>query len=321
MKDRFQEVFTLDASKTPRMWGPRDNIPAIARESRLAAAHVLAQLAVIRRASLSATSGTGEPQPDAIELSVLQLAKADLEVNGAASSQDFTELARSSSIGGTQVVDILSAASWPESVREENVWLQPHKVVDILSAASWPESVREEDVLLQPHEVRTAWREFMSTSNVHVQQALSAQHANKLANNRLPPLWAIVAMLVLGWNEAMAVLFNPMLLIAGVLLLLFVRTLYFELDVDSEMQKGALPGAISLSHKFVPACKAVVGKTVETITNLASSGEGSGERSTSYRVPESQMTNMSAGGASSTSAGASSAGLTQRKPNGGRDGL
>lgn len=38
-----------------------------------------------------------------------------------------------------------------------------------MSAAAWP-GVDEELVLLQPHEVRTSWREFMSASNVAVQQ-------------------------------------------------------------------------------------------------------------------------------------------------------
>ena len=55
---RFQEVFTLDENKTPRMWGPKDDIPAIAHKARTAAAHVLAQLAVIRTPS-DATSPQG----------------------------------------------------------------------------------------------------------------------------------------------------------------------------------------------------------------------------------------------------------------------
>ena len=36
-------------------------------------------------------------------------------------------------------------------------------------------------------------------------QALATQEANRAAQNRLPPLWAIVAMVVLGFNEFMAV--------------------------------------------------------------------------------------------------------------------
>ena len=41
--------------------------------------------------------------------------------------------------------------------------------IDIQSAAVWPE-IPEDRVLLLPHEVRTTWREFMSNSNVMVQQ-------------------------------------------------------------------------------------------------------------------------------------------------------
>ena len=57
----------------------------------------------------------------------------------------------------------------------------------------------------------------------------------------------------------------PLQCAQGLFLFLFGRTLYFELDVDGEMQKGSLPGAISLAHKFVPASKAVLGRTLEAV--------------------------------------------------------
>ena len=78
-------------------------------------------------------------------------------------------------------------------------------------------------MLLQPNEVRTSWREFMSSSNSVVQQALSAQQSNKLAHNRPPPLWALAAILLLGYNEAVALLFNPVYLLLGLLAFLFFR--------------------------------------------------------------------------------------------------
>lgn len=56
---RFQEVFTLDENKTPRMWSPKDDIPAMASVARQAAAGVLAQLAVMRPAA--APPAQGEP--------------------------------------------------------------------------------------------------------------------------------------------------------------------------------------------------------------------------------------------------------------------
>jgi hypothetical protein len=124
----------------------------------------------------------------------------------------------------------------------------------------------------------------------------------------------VLAILVLGWNEFMALLWNPLYLVLvgvahsghayqyasdhgehrpltlivlvtlaeegnsrdasaspphttpqGLFLFLFGRTLYYELDVDGEMQKGSLPAAISIANKLVPASKAVVARTVEAV--------------------------------------------------------
>lgn len=55
---------------------------------------------------------------------------------------------------------------------------------------------------------------------------MATQDANRAAQNRMPPLWAIAAMVVLGFNEFMAVLYNPLLLLLLLLLFLFGRTVY-----------------------------------------------------------------------------------------------
>lgn len=52
-------------------------------------------------------------------------------------------------------------------------------------------------------------------------QAMATQEANRAASNRAPPLWAIVAMVVLGWNEFFAVLRNPLWLLLLVFTFLF----------------------------------------------------------------------------------------------------
>ena len=88
-------------------------------------------------------------------------------------------------------------------------------------------------------------------------QAVNTQEANKAASNRLPPLWAMVAMVLLGWNEAMAILTSPLKLVLLVVTLLFAKTVYQELEVDTEMQHGLLPGCVKLAAKFVPTMKQV----------------------------------------------------------------
>lgn len=100
-------------------------------------------------------------------------------------------------------------------------------------------------------------------------QALSTQQANRLASSRAPPLWALLAIVMLGWNEFMAVLWNPVYLILAVAALLFFKTLYSELDVDAEMSKGTLPGLISIAAKFVPVVKRVATVSLDSLMNLS----------------------------------------------------
>ncbi|GLC63350.1 hypothetical protein PLESTF_000026900 [Pleodorina starrii] len=259
MKDRFTDVFSLDDSKAPRMWGAGDDIPAIARNARLAAASVLSQLAVIRTAD---GEGGGEAG-DGIDAAVLQLARGT-PGGGAPSSSAACDGGSHNTTTNTNNDNGTKSSSTAVSRTSSGV-------LDVLSAATWP-GVDASRVLLQPHDVRTTWREFMSYSNVLVQQALSNQQANRLANNRLPPLWALALMLVLGWNEAMAVLFNPLYLLLVLVVGLFTRSLYLELDVEREMAAGPLPGALRLSNKFLPACQSVVRKSQEAILSMFGGG-------------------------------------------------
>ena len=56
-------------------------------------------------------------------------------------------------------------------------------------------------------------------------QAVATQEANRAASNRMPPIWAIAAMVVLGWNEFFTALRNPLWLVAGVVLFLFFKVI------------------------------------------------------------------------------------------------
>ncbi|GIL94426.1 hypothetical protein Vretimale_620 [Volvox reticuliferus] len=273
MKDRFTDVFSLDDKKAPRMWGASDDIPVIAQNARRAAAIVLSQLAVIRP-----PGDAGKEQGDAIDAAVMQLAQGSL---ASTSYTNDTALMRQNSAPCSSSVN--------SSTFLQTTAARASSCLDVLSAATWP-GVDSSRVLLQPHDVRTTWREFMSYSNVVVQQALSTQQANRLANNRLPPLWALGAMLVLGWNEFMAVLFNPVYLVLAALILLFLRSLYLELDVEREMAAGPLPGVLRLSHKFVPACQSVARKSQDAVLSMfGSATEPKQTRSAAYAVANDQQ--------------------------------
>ena len=62
---------------------------------------------------------------------------------------------------------------------------------------------------------------LLKTELVCATQAMSTQEANRAASNKMPPLWAAAAIVLLGWNEFVAVLYNPLWLALGLILFLF----------------------------------------------------------------------------------------------------
>ena len=81
----------------------------------------------------------------------------------------------------------------------------------------------------------------------------------------MPPAWAILAMLFLGWDDLLRLLYSPVRLILVLGLLVVARAMYVQLDVDAEMQRGLVPGLLSLSTKVVPAA-------LEILRRLADEG-------------------------------------------------
>lgn len=154
---------------------------------------------------------------------------------------------------------------------------------DIQAAPSWL-NVEPYNILLTPAQVRSSWRQFSSDVALSVQQAVATQEANRLARNRMPPVWAIVAMFVLGFNELVSVLRNPLWLLTVLILLAFARTVYQELDVEGEMQNGLLPGIMVLSAKFIPTMQKVIHRTIGAFKKVL---EGPPDSSSSEYIAES----------------------------------
>ncbi|THU62517.1 hypothetical protein C4D60_Mb01t05970 [Musa balbisiana] len=78
------------------------------------------------------------------------------------------------------------------------------------------------------------------------------EEAHKRNNSMLPPPWAILAILVLGFNEFMTLLRNPLYLAVIFVVSLVGKALWVQLDISGEFRNGALPGLLSLSTKFLP---------------------------------------------------------------------
>ncbi|CAD6230212.1 unnamed protein product [Miscanthus lutarioriparius] len=102
------------------------------------------------------------------------------------------------------------------------------------------------------------------------------QEANKRNNNWLPPPWALDALTILGFNEFMTLLRNPLYLAVIFVVFLVGKAIWVQLDVATEFQNGFLPAILSLSTKFVPAI-------MNILKRLADEGQGSAGARSSYR--------------------------------------
>ncbi|KAL6774184.1 hypothetical protein ACKKBG_A24075 [Auxenochlorella protothecoides x Auxenochlorella symbiontica] len=247
LRERFHDRFSRDEAGLPRAWTAKSDVAGAAAAGRAAAAALLALLAVARLPRAGALSPRAAAQAEAAE-AVTRAVEA-LAVEGQRTAPG-------------------SSATAPGA---------PPSELDALTAAEWP-GVDPEDVLLDPPAVRAIWRQFSSDSAIAVQQAAATREANRLAGARGPPLWAIAAMAVLGFNEAMAVLRNPLWLLLLLLAFLFARTVYNELDVEGEMANGLLPGALAVAAKFWPTLQRVVHQTLASAKKFLAEDEGGAPR-------------------------------------------
>ncbi|KAI8462488.1 MAG: root hair defective 3 GTP-binding protein [Monoraphidium minutum] len=287
MRDAFNTSFTLDENKTPRTWMPRDNIDQLARAARRAAANTLASLCVARGADYAGG--------DAVERAVLAMAAPDIDAAAPGEGGDGGEGGGGGG-GAAGGYDIASASEWPGG------------------------GGGAEDVLVTPAEARSAWREFMSASTLAVQQARITQQANLAAGKRAPPVWAMAAILLLGWNEFIAVVWNPIYLVFGLVAFIFSWMLYSELDVDARMQQGWITGLLGIWGGLGDALRTVSQRAVNTSTALIGEGaqmlqdRGAGaEQQQQQRRQHGSPSHAGAGGGAAHQQHMSSAGLMRRK--------
>ncbi|KAG5620514.1 hypothetical protein H5410_005732 [Solanum commersonii] len=137
---------------------------------------------------------------------------------------------------------------------------------DPLASSSW-EEVSPENTLLTPVLCLSLWRQFIAETEYTVSQAISAQEAYRQSNNWLPPAWAIVAMIILGFNEFMLLLRNPLYLFILFVVYLFGKALWIQMDIPGEFRNGTFTGLISISSRFLPT-------VMDLLRRLAAEAQG-----------------------------------------------
>ncbi|ACO66003.1 predicted protein [Micromonas commoda] len=121
----------------------------------------------------------------------------------------------------------------------------------------------ENAVMLTPQECRSAWRKFEADTAYAVSQALAAREAAARGGAPAAPAWMIAALIVTGFDEAMWLLRNPITLLFLVAAGLFLRAMYNNMDVETAMRMGVVPGLMFLATKVVPTAMAILKKLWE----------------------------------------------------------
>ncbi|KAL6201627.1 hypothetical protein ACLB2K_025340 [Fragaria x ananassa] len=135
-------------------------------------------------------------------------------------------------------------------------------LADPLATSTW-EEVSPKDTLITPVQCKSLWRQFKSETEYTVTQAISAQEAHKRSNNWLPPPWAIMAMILLGFNEFMMLLRNPLYLLVLFVAYLLSKALWVQMDIAGEFRHGAISGILSISSKFLPTVMDILRRLAE----------------------------------------------------------
>mmetsp|Transcript_24742 Transcript_24742/g.29954 ORF Transcript_24742/g.29954 Transcript_24742/m.29954 type:complete len:815 (+) Transcript_24742:16-2460(+) len=130
-------------------------------------------------------------------------------------------------------------------------------------------NVEETLTLIRPTKCADLWKQFENEANVSITQAVAAQDAANRAAANGPPLWALAAIAILGYDEFMSVLYNPLLLIILLACVAVGKSLYEKCDVAQDMKHGFVPGLLLLAPKIIPAVTEYVGETIETLSKAA----------------------------------------------------
>ncbi|KAI3975161.1 hypothetical protein MKX01_004130 [Papaver californicum] len=123
--------------------------------------------------------------------------------------------------------------------------------VDPLATSSWDE-ISSEETLLTPVQCKSLWRQFKTETEYIVAQAISAQEAHRRSsNNWIPPPWAILAMIILGFNEIMLLLKNPLYILLSFVVYLVAKALWLQLDIG-EFCNSPVSALISVASRSLP---------------------------------------------------------------------
>ena len=262
-RERFTHVFNHTADGTPVVWSNlRVNVTARATAARMAAARLIASYAI-----LDLDGSNEDALKDACD-SMEALAK---EMARAAAVEQRAETSGGGGGGGggggADGGDGDGGEGTTESTEDSQ---SPSAAMAVFSQASWSNLAKTSDQLLAPAKARQLFKQCLTDTSYHVSQALATQEVAQRASSTLPPMWAIVAMLVLGADEFLAVVYNPLWLIVLGLFAYVIFRMYTELEVERELRNGGtFIGGMAIANKFPMVMKRLFDDFLDSLRQFA----------------------------------------------------
>ncbi|KAE9461486.1 hypothetical protein C3L33_06600, partial [Rhododendron williamsianum] len=214
--DRFSSVFNHDKDSMPRVWTGKEDIRTITQYARSESLKLLSVMAAIRL----------DEKPDKIE-NVLFSSLMDGTV-GVPYSQGRR-------IGDS--VDPLASSSWAEC---KTLWRQFKSETDYSVTLANSAQI----CLVEIHGFKTVgiicMISYMESGGLRKEQQLVTSS------------WAILAMIVLGFNEFMLLLRNPLYPMILFVVFLLAKALWVQMDIPGEFRHGYLAGVLSVTSRFLP---------------------------------------------------------------------
>lgn len=288
MKERFTTVFMHDSDGMPRRWTSSVDVPRLLHDARSASLGVLAAVAAVQleeRSPAPAQGGAAAAKREALVGNSILASLTPLLEEKDEEAALATALAAAEA--GPQAEGEVGAARGAKLLS---------KSFDRRSLRLW-ENVDPSLTFLSPEDCRGLWKQLKKETMFQLQQALQAQEASQ-SSSWLPPPWAIIAIVALGWNEFMSVLRNPLLALLLAALWFFGRAVWAQVAGEDIFRHGMVPGLLALSSRVVPAVLRVFQQLVEA-------AQGQMDNMNAPHHPQNQFAGYAAPEASSSVASSS----------------
>lgn len=111
-------------------------------------------------------------------------------------------------------------------------------------------SIPKKLLILDADQCRYAWSEFETEYLTQLSQAMQLQQAARASSSKLPPIWTMIWMIILGWNEFTAVLrrlLNPFYLVLFAVLGYLIFVVWQRKLLKNRFSNGPVAGIVSLA--------------------------------------------------------------------------